>query len=110
MSEQNPMSTAIARSADTFDPKIMLNEDKDKLKRKVKHLIQKLVGLKLIKFNSVDECLTEYSKFLMSEVIQSREKFIDSKGDECRLDNFFFQKLGIEDNYPLLAMILKIIF
>ena len=110
MSERNPMSTAIARSADTFDAKIMVNEDKDKLKRKVKHLIQKLVGLKLIKFNLVDECLTEYSKFLMSEVIQSREKFIDSKGDKCRLDNFFFQKLGIEDSYPLLAMILKIIF
>ena len=46
----------------------------------------------------------------MSEVTQSREKFIDFKRDECRLDDLFFQKLGIEDSYPSLAMILKIIF
>ena len=52
MSERNPMSTVIARSADAFDPKIIVNEDKDKLKRKVRNLIQKFVGLKLIEFNS----------------------------------------------------------
>ena len=52
MSERNPMSTVIARSTDAFDPKIIVNEDKDKLKRKVRNLIQKLVGLKLIEFNS----------------------------------------------------------
>ena len=46
----------------------------------------------------------------MSEVIQSTEKFIDFKRDECRLNYFFFQKLGIEDSYTSLAMILKIIF
>ena len=46
------MSTVVARSADAFDPKIIVNEDKDKLKRKVRNLIQKLVGLKLTEFNS----------------------------------------------------------
>ena len=45
----------------------------------------------------------------MSEVIQSREKFIDFKRDKCRLNNFF-QNLGIEESYPSLAMILKITF
>ena len=46
----------------------------------------------------------------MSKVIQSREKFIDFKRNKCILDDFFFQKLGIEEKYPLLTMILKIIF
>ena len=46
----------------------------------------------------------------MSKVIQSTEKFIDFKRDKCILDDFFFQKLGIEEKYPLLTMILKIIF
>ena len=46
----------------------------------------------------------------MSEAIQSREVFTDFKRDECRLDDFLFQKLGIEDSYLSLAMILKIIF
>ena len=46
----------------------------------------------------------------MSEVIQSREGYTDVKRDECRLDDFFFQKLGIEDSYLSLTMILKIIF
>ena len=46
----------------------------------------------------------------MSEVIQSTEKFNDFKRGECRLSDFFFQKIGIEDSYPSLAMILKIIF
>ena len=41
------MSTVIAWRAGAFDPKIIVNKDKDKLKRKVKNLIQKLVGLKL---------------------------------------------------------------
>ena len=52
------MSTVIAWRAGAFDPKIIVNKDKDKLKRKVKNLIQKLVGLKLLTCNS-----------LMSEVI-----------------------------------------
>ena len=110
MSEGNPMSTVIARSVDAFDPKIIVNEGKDKLKRKVKSLIQKLVGLKLIEFNSGDEAIAEYSKCLMSEAIQSREKFIDFKRDECRLDDFFFEKLGIENSYLSLAMTLKVFF
>ena len=63
-----------------------------------------------MEFKSGDEAFTEYSKFLMSEVIQSREEFIGFKRDECRLDDFFFQKLGIKNSYPLLAVILKIIF
>ena len=46
----------------------------------------------------------------MSEAIQSREGYTDVKRDECRLDDFFFQKLGIEDSYLSLTMILKIIF
>ena len=29
MSEQNPISTVIARSTDVFDPKVIVNEDKD---------------------------------------------------------------------------------
>ena len=46
----------------------------------------------------------------MSEAIQSREEFTDFKMGEWRLDDFFFQKLGIEDSYLSLAMVLKIIF
>ena len=110
MSEQNPVSTVIALSADVFDLKIVVNEDKDKMKRKVKNLIQKPFYLELTEFTSGDEPLTEYSKLLISEVIQSREKLTDFKRDEYRLDDFFFQKLGIEDSYPSLTMILKIIF
>ena len=110
MSERNPMSTVIARSADAFDPKVLVNEDKDKLKQKVKNLIQKLVGLKLIEFKAGDKALAEYTKFLQSEVTQSREKFIGFKSDECRLDDFYFKKLKIEDSYSSFAMILKIIF
>ena len=58
------MSTVIARSANTFDPKIIVNEDKNKLKREVKNLIQKRVVLKLIEFNSGDEALAEYNKLI----------------------------------------------
>ena len=49
-----------------FWPKIIENEGKDKMKWKVKNLIQKLVGLKLIELNSGDEVIAEYSKFFMS--------------------------------------------
>ena len=110
ISEQNPVSTAITLRTDVFDLKITVNKDKDKLKRKVKNLIQKPFCLELTEFISGDEPLTEYSKSLTSEVIQSREKLTDFKRDEYRLDDFFFQKLGIEDGYPSLTMILKIIF
>ena len=80
------------------------------MKRKVKNLTQRLVGLKLIEFNLGDEALAEYNKFFMSEVIHSTKKFIDFKRDKCKLDDFFFQKLEIEDSYPSHAMLLKIIF
>ena len=43
------------------------------------------------------------------ELFLSRKKFTDFKRDKCRLDEFF-QKLGIEESYPSLAVILKIIF
>ena len=63
-----------------------------------------------MEFKSWDEAFAEYSKYLMREVIQSRKEFIGFKRDECRLDDFFFQKLGIENSYPSLAIILKIVF
>ena len=104
------MSTVIAPSTDAFDPKVIANEDKDKLKRKVKNLIRKFVDLEIMEFKSGEEAFAEYSKFLMSEVIQSREDVIGFKRDECRLDDFFFQKLGIENSYPSLVIIFKRIF
>ena len=109
MSEQNPMSTVIAWSADAFDPKIIVNQD-NKLKRKVKNLICLKTCWLETNNKSGDEAFAEYSKFLVNAVIQSREKFIDFKRGKCRLHDFFFQQLGIEDSYPTLAMILKIIF
>ena len=59
-----------------------------------------------MEFKSGDETFAEYSKFLMSEVIQSREEFIGFKRDECRLDDFLFFLffLSLARNY------IKIIF
>ena len=79
MSERKPMSTVIARSTDVFDSKVIVNEDKDKLKRKVKN-IRKFVDLKIMEFKSGDEAFAEYSKFLMNGVIRSREELLISKG------------------------------
>ena len=44
MSERNPISPVTARSADAFNPKIIENEVKDKLKRKVKNLSKNLLA------------------------------------------------------------------
>lgn len=58
--------------------KIMANENKVKtFKVESKEPHPKLVGLKIIGFQCGDECLKEYSKFIMKELIQSREKFVD---------------------------------
>lgn len=77
MSERHPMASY---SAEAFDPKVIVAvEEKDVLKRKVKHLIQKLVSLKIIESKTGDEALTEYTKFLQTEVTQAREKLISFK-------------------------------
>ena len=110
MSERNPMSTVIARSSDAFDPKVILHLSKDKLKWKAKNVIQKLVALKIVDFKCGDQALREYGNFTMNEVVHSRERFVDFNKEQGRLDDFFFHQLGIEDSYPSLAVILKVIF
>ena len=64
-----------------------------------------LVSLKII-----DGALTQYSNFLENEVTQSKELFLSFNRKNCRLDDFFFKSIKVEQKFPALALVLKIIF
>ena len=107
---RNPMGYVIIRNAICFNPKSIVKETSTVLQMKMKKLIMKLVSLKVIKFETGDAAMTQYREFLSNEVVQQREKLLSFDRKTQRLDDLFFQDMKVEETYPDLAMIMKIIF
>ena len=88
----------------------MAAKSHDLLKKKVKNLIQKIVTLKLINFETEDKALAQFGKFLANEATTEKKKFLDFKSAEQRLDDLYFKDFKVHENYPAFSTLLKIIF
>ena len=78
--------------------KVMAAKSHDLLKKKVKNLIQKIVTLKLINFETEDKALAQFGKFLANKATL-RRNFFDFKSAEQRLDDLYFKLFSPKDDF-----------
>lgn len=110
LAERNPLMSSIVRNCEAFSPNVIASKSHNVLKTKVKNLIQKVVGLKLFEFKVGDRALTDFTKFLADEAVMEKQKFLDFKRAEKRLDDFYFKDLKVNKKYPSFSTLLKLIF
>ena len=91
------MSNIVCNSEAIY-PKVMAAKSHDLLKKKVKNLIQKIVTLKLINFETEDKALAQFGKFLANEATTEKKIFFDFKSAEQRLDDLYFKHLKVHEN------------
>ena len=72
LAERNPLVSSIVRNSEAIDPQVMATKTHDVLKKKVKNLIQRIVTLKLIEFETGDNALTDFAKFDVKLQMTSR--------------------------------------
>ena len=109
LAARNPLSYVIVRNDICFNPKSILALGEDILCVKIKKLIMKLVHLNKIASNIADSALKQYREFLSDHVVLHKEKLLAYDRKTKRLDDFFFDDLKVEDNYPDLAVVMEII-
>ena len=110
VAERNPLMSIVVRNSEAICLKMMATKSHDLLKKNVKNLIQKIVTLKLINFETEDKALAQFGKFLANEATTEKKKFLDFKSAEQRLDDLYFKDFKVHENYPAFSTLLKIIF
>ena len=110
ISERNPLASVIVRTADAFDPKVMIATEDEVLKQKMKILTQRIVKLKIVTFNRAENARQQYTAMLQNVLVASRDAFLSFNRKEQRLDEFFFETLKVDEKYPDLNSVMIIIF
>ena len=87
-----------------FEPEVTV------LEAKMKKMIMKFVALDVILSGTGDKAMTQYSEFISSDIVIQKENLMSFDRKSQRLDDFFFQDLKVEDSYPDLALIMKVVF
>jgi hypothetical protein len=110
LAERSPLMSSVVRNSAAISPKVMATRSHDVLRKNIKNLIQRIVNYKLIDFETGDNALTEFAKFLANEATREEQKLLEFKRSEQRLDDLYFKVLQVHKNYPAFATLLKIIF
>ena len=105
--ECNPLMSIVVRNSEAICLKVMATKSHDLLKKNVKNLIQKIVTLKLINFETGDEALTQFGKFLANEAATEKKKILNFKSAGQRLDDLYFKDFKVHENYPAFYTLLK---
>ena len=98
VAERNPLMSIVVRNSEAICLKMMATKSHDLLKKNVKNLIQKIVTLKLINFETGDKALAQFGKFLANEATTEKKIFFDFKNAEQRLDDLYFKHLKVHEN------------
>ena len=110
LEKRNPLGYVIVRNAIYLNPKSIVKESVTVLEAKMKKMIMKFVALDVILSGTGDKAMTQYSEFISSDIDIQKENLMSFDRKSQRLDDFFFQDLKVEDSYPDLALIMKVVF
>lgn len=90
-----------------LDPAKFLELGKDRSIRRFTRLVQYFTGKKIISSSEGDESIAQYVDLVSSSTTE--EYFRQFKPDK-RLDDFYFDILGVEENYKALSGVLQAVF
>ena len=108
--ERSPLGTAVVKYAGVFDPRKLSSEDIDheNLSWQFKRLLSVFMKLNILAANSCDRALAEFQEFLQNECKTHLNRLKSFNHKENRLDDLFFNYLGIQ-KYKNLSYVIKII-
>lgn len=106
--ERCPIGSVVVRNSRVFDPNVMVNSSHEQLQSMIKSLLGHFLKLKLIAANFADNVMIQHNDLLRHELKLYNDKFIGFDKKKDRLDNFFFNVIGIQ-KYEQLAFVVKVI-
>ena len=107
---KTPLTSVVVRSASIFDPSIIISTSVDKIEPNLKKLLHHLLSLKIVTAKKSNKIYQEFTPF-HKDVKSQRDKFEAFSKSEDSLDTFYFGLFPkLNDKYPNLAYLLKVIF
>ena len=105
---RDQMKSAVFRNVSVFNPKQMVSEIPDQLKKKLKKLLHDLICLNKVTNTLAENSLSQYISFLQNDVKLKVQMFKQFSPTVNRLDDFFSN--NVETHLPNeFASILKIL-
>ncbi|XP_066910897.1 uncharacterized protein [Clytia hemisphaerica] len=107
---KTPLTSVVVRFASIFDPSIIISTPTDKIEKNLKKLLHHLLSLKIVTAKNSDKIHQEFHPF-HKDVKAQRDKFEAFSKSKDSLDTFYFGLFPkLNDNFPNLAFLLKLIF
>ena len=106
--ERSPFGSKFLRYASIFDPSVLFELKRNLLTKRMKSLLKFMIELNIMEPSRCDKALSEFNSFCESDRKTISEKFVEFDESSCRLDEFYFEKIGIE-KYGELSFVIRLI-
>ena len=105
--ERSPIGSVVVRNSNIFNPIVMANTT-EVLRSQFKVLLTHFIKLKIMPASDGDKSMSQFSDFIGHELKLNDDKFRNFDRNKVRLDDFFFNIIGVQ-KYDKFAFIIKVI-
>ena len=106
--ERSPLGSLFLKSASVFDPLVLRDLPREKIKERWKSLLKCLIDLGILSPQHCDLATNQFNTFVSDELVKFQVEF-DGFAWKCsRLDEFYFGDIGI-DKYDSVAFVLRLL-
>ena len=104
--ERSPIGSVVVRNSNIFNPIVMANTT-EVLRSQFKVLLTHFIKLKVMPASDIDKSMSQFSDFIGHQ-LKLNDKFRNFDRNKVRLDDFFFNLIGVQKYYKF-AFIIKVI-
>ena len=106
--ERSPLGSNFLRYASIFDPFVLFEMERNLLTKRMKSLLKFMIELNIMEPSRYDKALSEVNSFCYNDSKTISDKFAEFDESSCRLDEFYFEKIGIQ-KYGELSFVIGLI-
>ena len=106
--ERSPLGSNFLRYASIFDPFVLFEMERNLLTKRMKSLLKFMIELNIMEPSRCDKALSEFNSFCDNDRKTISDKFAEFDESSCRLDEFYFEKIGIQ-KYGELSFVIRLI-
>ena len=106
---RSPLGSNFLIYASIFDLSVLIELERHLLTKRIKSLLKFMIELNIMEPFLCDKALSEFNSFCDDDRKTISDKFAEFDESSCCLDEFFFEKIGIQ-KYGELSFVIRPIF
>ena len=106
--EKSPLSSTFLQAVSVLNPHYLCTKSRKTVLQRWKNVLSHILEHNILSTKSCDEAMKEFKLFFDTEVVKFKSELSEFSKQEDRLDELYFDTLGIQ-KYPKFSYIVKLI-